>query len=459
MTDPEALLRIAVDVAAEAGRLLAAWRGEERPQVVDTKSSPTDVVTEMDRRSEALITGRIRAVRPGDAVLGEEGGQTLGGQGASDAAAGRGRVRWVVDPLDGTVNYLYGLPDWAVSIAAEVDGTVLAGVVEVPRYGETFAAVAGGGAWLRRDGEAVALRCTSGVALGQALVGTGFGYDAGRRRVQGEVVAALLPCVRDIRRAGSAAVDLCSVAAGRMDAYFERGLNYWDYAAGGLIAREAGAVVGGLSGQPESTSMTVAAGPDLYRQLATFLARLDPERDAVLARATTPWNPRKPAAVPGRSIALLGGRRPPQQRDVRRAACAPGANVTEFPAGIGHNWGLESVTTAQRLRTTDEGGWSTHMATDYDSPRKTDDDLTEDSLQELQARRMDKSSSTIDLDPDDVAESLELPGADLSNEELSFRVIPRQADEFTCSRCFLVHHRSQLAENRNGQLVCRECAA
>ena len=106
-----------------------------------------------------------------------------------------------------------------------------------------------------------------------------------------------------------------------------------------------------------------------------------------------------------------------------------------------------------------KGDWSTQMATDYDSPRKTDDDLTEDSLQELQARRMDKSSSTIDLDPDDVAESLELPGADLSNEELSFRVIPRQADEFTCSRCFLVHHRSQLAEDRNGQLVCRECAA
>ncbi len=105
----------------------------------------------------------------------------------------------------------------------------------------------------------------------------------------------------------------------------------------------------------------------------------------------------------------------------------------------------------------DDGG--AQMATDYDSPRKTDDDLTEDSLQELQARRMDKSSSTIDLDPDDVAESLELPGADLSNEELSFRVIPRQADEFTCSRCFLVHHRSQLAEDRNGQLVCRECAA
>jgi hypothetical protein len=110
-------------------------------------------------------------------------------------------------------------------------------------------------------------------------------------------------------------------------------------------------------------------------------------------------------------------------------------------------------------RTTNRRGWSTHMATDYDSPRKTDEELTEDSLQELQARRMDKSSSTIDIDPDDVAESLELPGADLSNEELSFRVIPRQADEFTCSSCFLVHHRSQLAEDRNGHPICRECAA
>jgi myo-inositol-1(or 4)-monophosphatase len=233
----------------------------------------------MDRRSEALITEWIRAVRPGDTVLGEEGGQTLGGPGATDAG-GRTRVRWVVDPLDGTVNYLYGLPDWAVSIAAEVDGTILAGVVEVPRFGERFTAVAGRGAWLHRDGSAVALRCNTGVTLGQALVGTGFGYDAGRREVQGEVVAALLPHVRDIRRGGSAAVDLCSVAAGRMDAFFERGLNYWDYAAGGLIAREAGALVGGLAGRPEGTAMTVAAGPDLFRHLDTFLTRLDPERDA-----------------------------------------------------------------------------------------------------------------------------------------------------------------------------------
>lgn len=275
--DPGELLRIAVAAASEAGRLLASWRGDERPEVVQTKSSPTDVVTEMDRKSETLITSRIRARRPADAVLGEEGGQTAGGE----SQAGRqGRVRWVVDPLDGTVNYLYGLHDWAVSIAAEVDGTVVAGVVEVPRRGETFTAVAGRGAWLRRGEATLALKCPVGVPLGQALVGTGFGYDAGRRQVQGEVVAALLPHVRDIRRGGSAAVDLCSVAAGRLDAFYERGLNYWDFAAGGLIAREAGATVGGLAGKAESTSLTVAAGPGLYPQLEAFLARLNPERDA-----------------------------------------------------------------------------------------------------------------------------------------------------------------------------------
>jgi myo-inositol-1(or 4)-monophosphatase len=290
VTDSGALLRIALGAAGEAGRLLASWRGDERPEVIDTKSSPTDVVTEMDRRSEALITEWIRAVRPGDTVLGEEGGQTPGGRDDSDTAGDRTPVRWVVDPLDGTVNYLYGLPDWAVSIAAEVEGAVVAGVVEVPRFGETFTAVAGQGAWLHRDGNraAIALRCNSGVALGQALVGTGFGYHSGRRRVQGEVVAALLPRVRDIRRGGSAAVDLCSVAAGRMDAFFERGLNYWDYAAGGLIAREAGALVGGLSGRAESTSMTVAAGPDLFHDLDAFLTRLDPERDAPRSRERRP---------------------------------------------------------------------------------------------------------------------------------------------------------------------------
>jgi myo-inositol-1(or 4)-monophosphatase len=271
--DAGGLLAVATGAAREAGELLASPGG--RVSVAATKSSPTDVVTEMDRRSEELIRARILAVRPGDAILGEEGGQTGDTAGAP--------VRWVIDPLDGTVNYLYGLPDWAVSIAAEVAGEVVAGAVFVPSRGELFTATRGGGGWLESAGDGragrVRLRCRPGVPLDQALVATGFGYRAARRKVQGEVVAALLPRVRDIRRAGVASADLCSVAAGRLDAFYERGLNYWDYAAGALIATEAGAVVGGLHGAPPSTSMTVAAGPGLFPALAEALADLDPERD------------------------------------------------------------------------------------------------------------------------------------------------------------------------------------
>jgi myo-inositol-1(or 4)-monophosphatase len=271
--EPRELLELARGVAQEAAHVLAGRRPAgplSRPAVAGTKSSPTDVVTEMDRASEALITGRLLAARPGDAVLGEEGGQT-----------GEGRVRWIVDPLDGTVNYLYGLADWAVSIAAEVAGTVVAGVVAVPSRQEVFTAVRGGGAWLRVGEEPpLALRCNTGVGLARALVATGFGYEARRRAVQGEVAAALLPRVRDIRRGGSCAVDLCSVAAGRVDAFYERGVNYWDYAAGGLVATEAGARLGGLDGRPASPRMTIAADPALYGELHDFLAALDPERDA-----------------------------------------------------------------------------------------------------------------------------------------------------------------------------------
>jgi myo-inositol-1(or 4)-monophosphatase len=270
------LLAVATGAAREAGELLALPGG--RVSVAATKSSPTDVVTEMDRRSEELIRARILAGRPGDAILGEEGGQTGDTAGAP--------VRWVIDPLDGTVNYLYGLPDWAVSIAAEVAGEVVAGAVFVPSRGELFTATRGGGGWLESVGAAraeragrVRLRCRPGVPLDQALVATGFGYLAARRKVQGEVVAALLPRVRDIRRAGVASADLCSVAAGRLDAFYERGLNYWDYAAGALIAAEAGAFVGGLRGAPPGTSMTVAAGPGLFPALAEALADLDAERD------------------------------------------------------------------------------------------------------------------------------------------------------------------------------------
>jgi myo-inositol-1(or 4)-monophosphatase len=274
MTDPGALLALAESAAREAAGMLTARRSGGRPGVIATKSSPTDVVTEADRAAEAMIIERILAERPGDAILGEEGG--LHGGGGSPGGA----VRWIVDPLDGTVNYLYGLPDFAVSIAAEAGGAIVAGVVHVPVRGEVFTAVAGGGAWLHAAGRpAVRLRCNAGVPLAGALVATGFGYGAPRRRVQGEVVAALLPLVRDIRRGGSAAVDLCSVAAGRVDAYYERGVHYWDIAAGGLIAAEAGASMGGLAGKPAGEDLTIAAGPGLFGELRGQLEKLRPERD------------------------------------------------------------------------------------------------------------------------------------------------------------------------------------
>jgi myo-inositol-1(or 4)-monophosphatase len=267
--DQADLAELACSLARETGDLLISRHGQVG--VLDTKSSPTDVVTEMDRAAEDLIRRRILAVRPGDSILGEEGGQI--GSGAA--------VRWIVDPLDGTVNYLYGLADWAVSIAAEVEGTVVAGAVCVPVHRSLFSATLGGGAWLRspRQDGPQRLACNSGVPLARALVGTGFGYEAARRVVQGQVIAEVVPRVRDIRRAGSAAVDLCSLAAGRLDAFFERGLHDWDFAAGGLIAREAGAQVAGLNGRPASESMTVAAGPGLFGELHDLLVSLDPERD------------------------------------------------------------------------------------------------------------------------------------------------------------------------------------
>jgi myo-inositol-1(or 4)-monophosphatase len=270
------LLELACRVAVAAGRLLIGRGG--RPEVVATKSSPTDVVTEADRAAEALIRDLIGAERPGDRILGEEGGETGSGSG----------VRWIVDPLDGTVNYLYGLPDWAVSVAAEVDGIVVAGAVFVPRRDELFSAGLGGGAWLSSGaldwrGEDTAsptkLACNADVPLDRALVATGFGYEAGRRLVQGEVLAGVLPRVRDIRRGGSAAVDLCSVASGSVDAYYERGVNLWDIAAGALIASEAGARVTGLHGRPASPSMTIAAAPPLLGELHDLLASMNPERN------------------------------------------------------------------------------------------------------------------------------------------------------------------------------------
>lgn len=247
--DPAELRQIAISIAREAGALLASRRGEHL--VADTKSSPTDAVTEVDRASEALIVRRLSEMRPGDGILGEEG---------ADAAGSTG-VRWVVDPLDGTVNYLYGIGAYAVSIAAEVDGIAVAGAVFDAATGRMYDAALGAGA--TRDG--VPLACSQVTALDMALVGTGFGYSAQVRADQAAVVAKLLPRVRDIRRFGSAALDLCAVASGALDAYYERGIHPWDRAAGLLIASEAGARTAVI---PEgSRDLTLAAAPAVFDPL------------------------------------------------------------------------------------------------------------------------------------------------------------------------------------------------
>ncbi len=223
---PEDLLRLALATAREAGALIVALRASG-VEVADTKSSPIDIVTDADRACEELIRQRLLGARPGDGFVGEEG----------DDVATDSRVRWIVDPIDGTVNYLYGQSDYSVSIAAELDGQVVAGVVLGPAHGVEYAATLGGGA--TRNGVPVRVRDTP--PLEQSLVSTGFGYEAVVRERQARAVARMLPQVRDIRRHGSCALDLCAVAAGQCDAYVEEGCNLWDYAAGGLVAAEAGA--------------------------------------------------------------------------------------------------------------------------------------------------------------------------------------------------------------------------
>ncbi|WP_343245727.1 inositol monophosphatase family protein [Streptomyces sp. SID4985] len=255
------LLGLALEAARRAGELLRDGRPADLA-VARTKSSPIDVVTEMDIAAEKLITDLISERRPDDGFLGEEGA-------ASEGTSG---VRWVIDPLDGTVNYLYGLPTWAVSIAAELDGETVVGVVAAPLRGETYHAVRGGGAFATGawEGER-ALACRPAAPLDQALVATGFNYVTDVRAHQAQVAARVLPLVRDIRRGGSAAIELCDVASGRLDGYWERGLNPWDYAAGALIAREAGAVTGGRPGEPESPALTFAATPAVFEALQPLL--------------------------------------------------------------------------------------------------------------------------------------------------------------------------------------------
>lgn len=250
------LLAVGLEAARQAGELLRDGRPADLG-VAATKSSPIDVVTEMDIAAEKLITGILAERRPEDGLLGEEGSDTAGTSG----------VRWVIDPLDGTVNYLYGLPTWGVSIAAEYRGQTVAGVVAAPMRGETYHAVLGRGAWL---GE-TRLTCRAAAPLDQALISTGFAYVQTRKAHQADVAQRIIPAVRDIRRGGSAAVDLCDVAAGRLDGYWERGLNPWDLAAGELIAREAGALTGGRPGEPASGELALAATPAVFASLQPLL--------------------------------------------------------------------------------------------------------------------------------------------------------------------------------------------
>lgn len=260
MTEARTLLDVARTLAVEAGDLVR--HGRSQAEVAATKSSSVDIVTQMDLAAERLIRTRLAALRPDDGILGEEG----------DDVPTRSGVTWVVDPIDGTVNYLYGLPHYAVSVAAVTGDpsparwTVEAGAI-VDGSGVLWSAAREEGAW--RDG--ARLRRDGGPELSQSLVATGFQYVAERRRLQGAVAAALLDQVRDLRRLGSAAVDLCLVAAGTIDAYYEHGLQAWDMAAGLLIAQEAGVKTGNLSGGPADSSVLIAAVPERWPELRDAL--------------------------------------------------------------------------------------------------------------------------------------------------------------------------------------------
>ena len=249
LPDATALESIAVTVARDAAALVRSRRTQRGG--VATKSSPTDIVTQTDVESERLICDRLTAATPNAGFVGEEGG-------ASGQAR---RLQWVVDPLDGTVNFWYQLPVLAVSIAAAVDGVVVAGAVVDVMSGEAFSAARHLGS--RLDGESIsASACDS---LSVALVTTGFSYQAATRITQGAVVARLLPQVRDIRCFGSAALQVCWVGCGRSDGHFERDIKIWDYSAGALVAAEAGAAI--ELPCPENGGLVIAATPAVFEPL------------------------------------------------------------------------------------------------------------------------------------------------------------------------------------------------
>lgn len=271
---------MAETLAAEAAAFVRRRRGEvfgtdahdADDAAVRTKSTPTDPVTVVDTDTERLLRDRLAQLRSGDPILGEEGG------GPTDENANAdGAVTWVLDPIDGTVNFVYGIPAYAVSVAAQVDGVSVAGAVADVAAGWVFSAGAGLGAHVSDEKGKRPLRCTGVEDLSMALLGTGFGYSRQRRAAQAALLARMLPVVRDVRRIGSAALDLCMVAAGQLDAYYEHGLQLWDCAAGALIAAEAGArvVLPARGGPGGSAGLVVAAAPGIADQLLAALEQFD----------------------------------------------------------------------------------------------------------------------------------------------------------------------------------------
>jgi myo-inositol-1(or 4)-monophosphatase len=261
---PDELRAFAESIAVRAGDGALAGRrqlGIGQPVAHDTKSSPTDPVTEYDRAAERLIVHAIRDSRPHDAIVGEEGASQAGTSG----------LRWLVDPIDGTANFVYDLPHWCTSVAVVDEDGPLAGAVYAPVLGELFSAARSLGATLNGS----TITCSEVDDVSRALVATGFSYSADRRAIQGDRVARLVREVRDIRRLGSAALDLCLVACGRVDAYYEQHLNEWDLAAGVLIAAEAGATTSDFTGGAASPAATVAAGPGIHHRLLELIAALD----------------------------------------------------------------------------------------------------------------------------------------------------------------------------------------
>jgi myo-inositol-1(or 4)-monophosphatase len=250
------LADIALALAVDAGRLIADGRASGLREV-STKSTLTDMVTEYDAASEHLIVDGLRRARPDDAIVGEEGTDSPGTSG----------IRWYIDPIDGTTNYMYGLPGYAVSIGARDHAGGLVGVVHLPATDETFVGVRGAGATC--NGRAI--RCSATDRLDQALVATGFSYVAERRSAQAARVAGLIGRVRDIRRLGAAAADLCYVAAGRLDVYYEEYLNPWDLAAGEVIAIEAGCRIGDFAGGPVRADQVLVANPALFDAARTLI--------------------------------------------------------------------------------------------------------------------------------------------------------------------------------------------